>query len=99
MSLKSIKYHHMIKSHDQIMVDVTENMLKACVRKARENSAVLGGVLLISCCSYFLVKRYKKRKKAVIVVSRYPEAGKAKTRLIPFLGEAGAAQLQVVMVN
>ena len=61
-------------------------------------SSLIGSLLLVSCCSYIIFKHFKKRNKEVIVISRYPEAGKAKTRLIPCLGENGAAQLQVVMV-
>ena len=35
----------------------------------------------------------------IIVYTRYPEAGLAKTRLIPALGEAGAANLQKLMTE
>lgn len=37
--------------------------------------------------------------KRLIVFTRYPEAGKAKTRLIPALGAEGAAQLQRQMTE
>jgi len=33
-------------------------------------------------------------KESLIIFTRYPQAGKTKTRLIPALGEEGAAQLQ-----
>ena len=33
-------------------------------------------------------------KETLIIFTRYPESGKTKTRLIPALGEEGAAQLQ-----
>ncbi|QDZ40085.1 glycosyltransferase [Euhalothece natronophila Z-M001] len=33
-------------------------------------------------------------KKSLIIFTRYPEVGKTKTRLIPALGEEGAAKLQ-----
>jgi uncharacterized protein len=33
-------------------------------------------------------------KQTLIIFTRYPEAGKAKTRLIPILGKEGAAKLQ-----
>jgi len=33
-------------------------------------------------------------KESLIIFTRYPQAGKTKTRLIPALGEQGAAQLQ-----
>jgi rSAM/selenodomain-associated transferase 2/rSAM/selenodomain-associated transferase 1 len=35
-----------------------------------------------------------KRHERLVVFTRYPEAGKTKTRLIPALGEQGAAELQ-----
>ncbi|MFQ5804984.1 MAG: TIGR04282 family arsenosugar biosynthesis glycosyltransferase [Phycisphaerae bacterium] len=35
----------------------------------------------------------------LVIFTRYPEAGKAKTRLIPMLGEAGAAKLQQDMTQ
>lgn len=36
----------------------------------------------------------KKRNERLIIFTRYPEPGKTKTRLIPLLGEQGAADLQ-----
>ena len=36
----------------------------------------------------------EKRNERLIIFTRYPEAGKTKTRLIPALGEQGAADLQ-----
>lgn len=81
------------------MVAVTDEMLKQFSRRAQEGSIFVGSVLLVSCCSYILLRKIKKRKKEVIIVSRYPEAGKAKTRLIPSLGQSGASQLQVCMVS
>ena len=36
----------------------------------------------------------EKRNERLIIFTRYPEAGKTKTRLIPVLGEQGAADLQ-----
>ena len=84
------------KSHDQIMADVNEKMW---TRRARESSTVVGSVIIISCFSYILFNRFKRRKKEVLIFSRYPEAGKAKTRLIPSLGQSGAAQVQVCMVR
>ena len=80
------------------MVDDSEKMLKNVARKMKGPPSLIGSLLLVSCCSYIIFKHFKKRKKEVIVISRYPEAGKAKTRLIPCLGEPGAAQLQVFMV-
>jgi rSAM/selenodomain-associated transferase 1 len=38
-------------------------------------------------------------KDCLIVFTRYPEAGKTKTRLIPVLGEEGAAKLQQQMTE
>ena len=78
------------------MADVNEKMW---TRRARDSSTLVGSVILISCCSYILFKRFKKRKKDIIVFSRYPQAGKAKTRLIPSLGQSGAAQMQICMVK
>ncbi len=39
------------------------------------------------------------QNQAVIVFTRYPEPGKAKTRLIPVLGPDGAANLQLRMTR
>ena len=78
------------------MADVNEIMW---TRRARESSSVIGSVILISCCSYILFNKLKRRKKEILIFSRYPEAGKAKTRLIPSLGQSGAAQVQVCMVR
>ncbi|XP_053377641.1 uncharacterized protein LOC123529317 [Mercenaria mercenaria] len=52
-------------------------------------------VLFVLCIFRFM----KRRKNEVIVFTRYPVAGKAKTRLIPALGSAGAARLQVCMTE
>lgn len=41
----------------------------------------------------------KAAKKCLIIFTRYPEAGKTKTRLIPVLGAEGAAKLQRQMTK
>ena len=46
-----------------------------------------------------LVSPRHNAEYALIVFTRYPEPGKTKTRLIPALGEEGAAQLQRVMTE
>jgi len=46
-----------------------------------------------------ILKRRNKSRCEVIIFTRYPVPGKAKTRLIPALGENGAAQLQIHMVT
>ncbi|NET73210.1 MAG: glycosyltransferase [Sphaerospermopsis sp. SIO1G2] len=38
-------------------------------------------------------------KKHIVIFTRYPEAGKTKTRMIPALGEEGAANLQKQMTE
>lgn len=38
-------------------------------------------------------------KQHLIIFTRYPEAGKTKTRLIPALGTVGAANLQQEMTE
>lgn len=40
-----------------------------------------------------------KVKKSLLIFSRYPEPGKTKTRLIPALGEHGAARLQRLLTE
>lgn len=53
------------------------------------------------------IQRLRKRRRAgmsfrsehVIVFTRYPEPGTTKTRLIPDLGEAAAATLQLYLVS
>lgn len=43
--------------------------------------------------------RMLKRPRRVMVFTRYPCPGTAKTRLIPCLGKVGAATLQTLMVG
>ncbi len=42
---------------------------------------------------------WKQLKQHLIIFTRYPEPGKTKTRLIPALGEVGAANLQKQMTE
>ena len=46
-----------------------------------------------------LFARHQPKTDALVIFSRYPEAGHAKTRLIPKLGPDGAAQLQRQMTQ
>jgi glycosyltransferase A (GT-A) superfamily protein (DUF2064 family) len=41
----------------------------------------------------------KPSKQHLIIFTRYPEPGKTKTRLIPALGDVGAANLQKQMTE
>lgn len=82
----------MIKSHDQNMADVTQDFC----------SIVLTCIVLIFSLVFYILKVYrsiKYKKNEIIIFTRYPIAGKAKTRLIPELGAAGAARLQIIMVR
>lgn len=45
------------------------------------------------------VKTTKKAQELCIIFSRYPRAGTSKTRLIPHLGQEGAARLQRLMTE
>ena len=47
----------------------------------------------------FVVSLPKIAKKHLIIFTRYPQAGKTKTRLIPALGVEGAANLQRQMTE
>ena len=73
-------------SHDQNMADV-----------------ITTGICCMFLALFFLYvglfRFVKKGNFEVIVFTRYPVAGKAKTRLIPVLGSNGAARLQVYMVS
>jgi hypothetical protein len=42
---------------------------------------------------------YRSTKEVLIIFTRYPEAGKTKTRMIPALGAEGAAELQRQMAE
>jgi glycosyltransferase A (GT-A) superfamily protein (DUF2064 family) len=44
-----------------------------------------------------VLKLQRSRKQHLIIFTPYPEAGKTKTRLIPALGDIGAANLQKQM--
>jgi rSAM/selenodomain-associated transferase 1 len=46
-----------------------------------------------------VLKLQKSRKQHLIIFTPYPEAGKTKTRLIPALGDIGAANLQKQMTE
>ncbi|WP_413175659.1 TIGR04282 family arsenosugar biosynthesis glycosyltransferase [Anabaena azotica] len=46
-----------------------------------------------------MLKLQKIRKQHLIIFTRYPAAGKTKTRLIPALGDIGAANLQKQMTE
>ena len=46
-----------------------------------------------------LVKRTQVATDHIIVMARYPEAGRTKTRLIPALGDDGAAALHTMLVK
>lgn len=54
---------------------------------------ILGHILLGA------LKRDRSERAAVIVFTRYPEPGKTKTRMIPALGDEGAAALQRAMTE
>ena len=56
---------------------------------------------LIAMMLYHKWKAYRalKKKKRMLVFSKYPVAGKTKTRLISTLGSSGAATLQLLMVS
>ncbi|CAH1784196.1 unnamed protein product, partial [Owenia fusiformis] len=62
--------------------------------------ASLGTALFVK---YFLkysgLYRASKEPKALCIFSRYPQPGKAKTRMIPLLGKDGAAKLQIIMTE
>ncbi|MFM8008421.1 MAG: TIGR04282 family arsenosugar biosynthesis glycosyltransferase, partial [Dolichospermum sp.] len=45
------------------------------------------------------MKSLKSLKQHLIIFTRYPEPGKTKTRLIPVLGDIGAANLQKQMTE
>jgi len=49
------------------------------------------------CLCYFLL--FHSMTETLIIFSRYPEAGKTKTRMIPALGAVGAADLQRAMTE
>ncbi|XP_052252151.1 uncharacterized protein LOC127858850 isoform X2 [Dreissena polymorpha] len=57
-------------------------------------------IFFMSCymISIFIIKK-KKINREVIVFTRYPIPGKAKTRLIPYLGETAAAKMQMLMTE
>lgn len=48
---------------------------------------------------YWRASRMLRRHRRVVVFSRYPTAGRTKTRLIGTLGASGAAGLQLLMVS
>ncbi|XP_064632014.1 uncharacterized protein LOC135490645 isoform X2 [Lineus longissimus] len=56
-------------------------------------------------CSPFTQKksimfsRKQRIREAVYIFTRYPEPGKCKTRLVPMLGEKGAARVQMLMTE
>lgn len=81
--------HKQMKSHDQNMVDEDKN-------------SKFWHFSIFAILSLFLLYVYrctKQIQREVIVFTRYPIAGKAKTRLVPSLGSQGAANLQVHMVS
>lgn len=53
----------------------------------------------LGCGAEFCHIPVVNKRETVIIFTRFPEAGKAKTRLIPHLGEEGAAQLQREMTE
>ncbi len=56
--------------------------------------------IFISALRYHLYeKRHTNTRRRLIIFTRYPEAGKTKTRLIPTLGGEGAANLQRAMTE
>jgi uncharacterized protein len=52
------------------------------------------GTLFLSAARHYLGHRADTAARRLLVFTRYPEPGQTKTRLIPALGEAGAAELQ-----
>lgn len=52
----------------------------------------------MSCFCKMFVGRSGNSRKEVIVFTRYPIPGKAKTRMIPAIGSVAAAKLQALMV-
>ncbi|XP_072179528.1 uncharacterized protein [Diadema setosum] len=69
----------------------------------------MGTVSLIAAAVFlaFFIGRIRRRRRAghsfrsehIIVFTRFPEPGVTKTQLIPELGEAGAANVQLLMTN
>ncbi len=59
------------------------------------------GTIFVSAARYYLAGRTRKdaRSDRLVVFTRYPEPGSTKTRLIPELGEQGAADLQRQMTE
>ena len=55
-------------------------------------------VLSVLGTVWYLRNRRGRERDGVVVFTRYPVPGKAKTRLIPAIGEEGAARTQRIMV-
>lgn len=56
-------------------------------------------LLLLTLVCKYLIGKYNLIRKEVVLLTRYPVPGKAKTRLIPSIGIHGAARVQVLMVE
>ncbi|XP_052781882.1 uncharacterized protein LOC128218285 isoform X2 [Mya arenaria] len=62
----------------------------------------ISSIFIITIVTFILLRIKRKRNalsKEIIVFTRYPIPGKAKTRLIPALGPKAAARLQVIMTE
>ena len=55
---------------------------------------IIGTIILSGAGALIDTLKSKKSHDILIIFTRYPEPGKTKTRLIPALGEEGAAELQ-----
>ena len=62
---------------------------------------------IITICTLVMFVMQRRRasrifryyRESIVVFTRYPSAGRTKTRLIPTLGENGAARAQLLMVG
>lgn len=63
------------------------------------NGLMLGTLFCVLLGGFLLWPKKKRYEKHLLVFSKYPTPGKAKTRLIPSLGEEVAAQVQRIMTE
>jgi uncharacterized protein len=58
-----------------------------------------GAKILYTIFKHAMIEPRRAERERIVVFSRYPEPGRAKTRLIPELGKTGAADLHAAMAE